>query len=99
MLRLKLRQFLKVETKVCTLLVTRFRCVFLESDTTAERPIDNYKLQFNDGRLSTETKSISDILRALVILKLCTIDTIVDNSEKVGTVLYIIQIRHTYLIN
>jgi hypothetical protein len=96
MLRLKLyRQFLKVETiNVHTL--TRFRCVFLESDKRAERPnneeIDNYKLQFNDGRLSTETKSISDILRALVILKLCTIDTIVDNSEKVGTVLYIIQI-------
>ncbi len=85
MLRTRLRHVLKIEINLRTL--ARFRSVLVGSNTTAEsssnQQHDRYKLQFNDARLATETKSFSDILRALVILKLCTIETLVDNSEKV----------------
>lgn len=96
MLRTKLKQLFNVEPNQLSFL--RFRCVLVESDSTSEhsklsRRSHVYrrdKLQFNDGRLATESKSISDILRAFFILKLCRIDTLVDNSEKVCTV-------HVYL--
>lgn len=42
-------------------------------------------LHFNDGRLAMQSKSFIEILRSVVILKLCTYDVFVDNSEKVLT--------------
>ena len=92
-LRTKISKLLKVEHNLCS--VVRFRCVLVESESTSEpsnlrRRNDVYRrdtpsgtLHFNDGRLATENKSISDILRAFFILKLCRIDTLVDNGEKV----------------
>ena len=99
MLRAKLNQLFKVEFNLLSFV--RFRCVLVESDSTSKRSdlsrrSDVYrrdKLQFNDGRLATETKSISDILRAFFILKLCRIDTLVDNSEKVCTVRVLFFLR------
>ena len=95
-LRTKITKLLKVEHNLCS--VVRFRCVLVESQSTSEpsnleRRNDVYKrdtprdkLHFNDGRLATENKSISDILRAFFILKLCRINTLVDNGEKVCTI-------------
>ncbi|XP_028400735.1 hydroxyproline dehydrogenase-like [Dendronephthya gigantea] len=80
-----------LEVKINLRNVARFRCVLVENTAKAgcssnrELPqleSDKHQLHFNDSRLSTESKSSSDILKAFVILKLCTINTLVDNSEK-----------------
>ena len=83
MLRAKLQNFIKVERSLR--ISKRLRCLVIGNERTNTERNDqhHHKLQFNDSRLATETKSFSDIVRALVILKLCTIETLVDNSEKV----------------
>jgi hypothetical protein len=91
MLRTKLQSFLKVKTNLR--ISERLRCLVIGNETTDTKPSGDqqqkhhvHKLQFNNSRLATETKSFSDIVRALVILKLCTIEALVDNSEKVWVV-------------
>ena len=83
---IKLKQSIQVEC--VSRMFLRFQSVLIGREATKDhstlsRESDVRKLQFNDGRLATESKSLPDILRALFILKLCTIDTLVDNSEKV----------------
>lgn len=60
-----------------------FCSVFVPNVKQGTQCPDQYELRFNDGRLSTKTKSVTEIIRALVILKLCTNETLVDNGEKV----------------
>lgn len=40
-------------------------------------------LTFNNGHLAMKSKSFRDILRAVIILKLCRYNAFVDNIEKV----------------
>ena len=94
MLRTKLQSFLKVKTNLR--ISERLRCLVIGNETTDTKPSEDqqqkhhvHKPQFNNSRLATETKSFSDIVRALVILKLCTIEALVDNSEKVCGCVYI----------
>jgi len=52
---------------------------------TTDIPVQSSGLvQFDDYKTVFEYKETSEIIRALFVLKLCSIDTIVNNGEKVG---------------
>jgi proline dehydrogenase len=47
---------------------------------------DNLDLTFNDARQAYRSKSTWEILRAWIVFKLCSIDSLVENNDKVRRV-------------
>ena len=81
----------------------RFRPVFVD-DRISRRRLEEKRddtiaqdLLFNDSSPSTKSRTTFDLVRALILLRLCKIDRLVDNGEKVG-IDFVTLARHQLVV-
>lgn len=56
----------------------------MDTTTTSQKPKDSLDLTFCDHESAFKSKTTAEIMRALMVFRMCGIKMLVDNNEKVG---------------